>query len=79
MGIFDELTRQYLLLDQDYAAKEFSAVKNGWVRKEKLYRRMRDLNDQAYFLFMFSRLEDRITQQSTALIAKKKRRLSRGE
>lgn len=71
MNIFDELASQYDEIDKDYARIEFEAESKGWNKKEAKYRRKRELNDQAYFLFMFSRLEDRIRQQSAMLITKK--------
>ena len=72
MNIFDELAEQYYEIDKQYAAIEFEAGRRRWVRKEKKYRRKREINDQAYFLFMFSRLEDRIREESAKLITKKK-------
>lgn len=71
MSIFDELEAQYDEIDNQYSSKEFEARTNGWNNKEQQYQRKRELNDQAYFLFMFSRLEDRIRTQSAALITKK--------
>jgi len=71
MSIFSELEKQYNDIDTEYSAIEFNAISKGWGRKEAIYHRKRDLNDQAYFLFMFSRLEDRIRQESSRLITKK--------
>lgn len=71
MSIFDELEAQYNEIDNEYSSIEFEAISKGWSKKEERYKRKRELNDQAYFLFMFSRLEDRIRQQSAALITKK--------
>lgn len=71
MSIFDELESQYNEIDNQYSLAEFYARSKGWNKKETQYRRKRELNDQAYFLFMFSRLEDRIRQQSAILITKK--------
>lgn len=76
MSIFDELEAQYNDIDNEYSAIEFEAISKGWGRKEAKYQRKRELNDQAYFLFMFSRLEDRIRQQSCALITKKQTSIS---
>jgi len=71
MSIFNELENQYNEIDQIYSSNEFEASSRGWVRKEEKYRRKRELNDQAYFLYMFSRLEDRIRQKSSILISRK--------
>lgn len=71
MSIFDELETQYNDIDNEYALVEFEAISKGWSQKEAKYKRKRELNDQAYFLFMFSRLEDRIRHESASLISKK--------
>lgn len=72
MDIFQELELQYYAIDKQYADAEFEAAKRGWPKKEKEYRRKRELNDQAYFLFMFTRLEDHISQEVRKRIARKK-------
>jgi UDP-2,3-diacylglucosamine pyrophosphatase LpxH len=46
------------------------------VRKERHYQRRREINDQAYFLFMFSRLENRIREESAKLIQRKQGSIS---
>ena len=71
MNIFDELDNQYNEIDQFYSALEFKAASRRWLRKEQHYKRQRKINDQAYFLFMFSRLEDRIREESAQLIRSK--------
>jgi hypothetical protein len=76
MRIFDELQNQYDEIDNNYAAIEFDAITKGQNNKESKYKRKRELNDQAYFLFMFSRLEDRIRKQSSILIARKQASIS---
>ncbi len=76
MSIFDELEDQYNEIDNEYSAIEFEARSKGWAKKESKYRRKRELNDQAYFLFMFSRLEYRIREESTKLIVKKQTSIS---
>ncbi len=48
----------------------------GVVGVEQKYKRKREINDQAYFVFMFSRLEDRIREESAKLIRKKKSTIS---
>lgn len=72
MAIFDELETQYNDIDNEYASIEFKAISRGWSRKEEKYKRKRELNDQAYFLFMFSRLEYKIRHESSLLITRKK-------
>lgn len=72
MHVLDELEEQYVYIDNEFAKKEFEAKKRGWMKKEVEYQKKRKLNDQAYFLFMFSRLEDRINQEAEKRIKKKK-------
>lgn len=76
MGIFTELGQVYADIDSFYARQEFEAKRRGWTQKEKSWARKRELNDHAYFLFMFTRLEDRIREQSSKLIANKQASLS---
>ena len=76
MSIFDELEAQYNDIDNEYSSIEFDAISKGWNKKEGKYKRKRELNDQAYFLFMFSRLEDRIRHESASLITKKQSSIS---
>jgi hypothetical protein len=71
MSIFHKLEKQYYDIDDYYARKEFEASSKGWNRKEELYQQKREINDQAYFVFMFSRLEDRIKEESYQLILSK--------
>ena len=71
MSIFDELEIQYNDIDNEYSTIEFKTRSKQWTKKEAKYNRKRELNDQAYFLFMFSRLEDRIRNESSLLITKK--------
>jgi len=76
MSILEELEKQYHEIDQYYSGLEFDASSRRWTKKEQQYKRQRDINDQAYFLFMFSRLEDRIRQESAKLIRRKKSSIS---
>jgi len=69
--IFDELAEIYFEIDNDYSIKEAAARARHHNRIEASFRRKRELNDQAYFLFMFTRLEDRIKKLSIQLIEKK--------
>lgn len=71
MSIFDDLEVQYQKINDEYERIEFEARTKSWHNKEVEYQQKRKLNDQAYFLFMFSRLEKHIRTQSNALIAKK--------
>lgn len=72
MNVFTQLEKQYLSIDSMYASKEFLARSRGWHRKEAEFQKKRETNDQAYFLFMFTRLEDRIKDLSNTLIINKK-------
>ena len=71
MNVFDELETQYIEIDDYYSMLQLRAVDRRWARAEIKCRRKRKINDQAYFLFMFSRLEDRIREESAKLIRKK--------
>jgi len=71
MAIFDDLEGQYNSIDNQYATGEFQASRSGATRKEAEFRKKREINDQAYFLFMFSRLEDRVNQEAEKLIKRK--------
>ena len=72
MTIFDELETQYNDINTEYEGRESEARRKGWVNKETLYRKKRKLNDQAYFLFMFTRLEEKIKTETEKLIKTKK-------
>jgi hypothetical protein len=76
MNIFDELTEIYSEIDSEYAAIEAQARAKRHFRKETKYQKKRELNDQAYFLFMFTRFEDRIKQLSNDLINEKYTKLT---
>ena len=71
MNIFGELSMLYKEIDDLYAIKEFEARAKGFNKRETEWRRKRELNDHAYFLFIFTRLEDRIREQSSKLIKSK--------
>ena len=68
MNIFDQLGKIYNEIDSMYAVKEVFARSKGHNKKEVEYNGKRQYNDQAYFLFMFTRLEDRIRNISDKLI-----------
>jgi len=68
MTIFDHLAKTYYEFDQRIASLEFEAISRGWNRKEQEYARFRAQNDQAYFLYFFTRLEDHITNQADLVI-----------
>lgn len=69
--IFVELATIYFEIDNNYSVKEAAARSRRHNRVEAKYRRKRELNDQAYFLFIFTRLEDRIRKLSLDLIDNK--------
>jgi len=68
MNIFDELGKVYNEIDTTYASIEVNARSRGHNKKEAEYFGKRQFNDQAYFLFMFTRLEDRVRNLSDQLI-----------
>ncbi len=72
MNVFKQLESQYLSIDSIYASEQFLARSRGWYRKEAEFQAKRETNDQAYFLFMFTRLEERIKDLSNTLIVNKK-------
>ncbi|MGO8882041.1 MAG: hypothetical protein ACLPVO_19700 [Desulfomonilaceae bacterium] len=67
MSVFDELESQYNEIDNWFESSEFEAHKRGFVTEESRYQQKRKINDQAYFLFMFTRLEDHIKRESKKL------------
>jgi len=68
MTVFDHLAKTYYEFDQHLASLEFEAISRGWNRKEQKYAQFRAQNDQAYFLYFFTRLEDHITNQAALVI-----------
>jgi len=68
MNIFDQLGMIYNEIDSTYASIEVIARSKGHRKKEAEYFAKRQFNDQAYFLFMFTRLEDRVRNLSDELI-----------
>ncbi len=76
MSIFDELEKIYTEIDSTYAGIEIAARARGHYKKEAAQLKKRELNDHAYFLFMFTRLEDRVRELSDELIDNKMATLS---
>lgn len=76
MNIFDQLGKIYTEIDSGYASKELIATFKGHHKKEAEYAAKRRYNDQAYFLYMFTRLEGRIRELSDNLIDDKIAKLS---
>lgn len=68
MNIFDELEKIYSEIDNPYASIEIQARSRRYHKKEAEYFGKRQLNDQAYFLFMFTRLEDKVRNLSDTMI-----------
>lgn len=71
MSIFDKLEVIYQEIDNNYASLEVRARFRGYNRQEALYNSKRQSNDEAYFLFMFTRLEDHVKTLSELLIDQK--------
>jgi len=71
MSIFKELEALYLEINDKYAREEFDARVRRASGEEIKLARKRELNDHAYYLFMFTRLEDHIREQSSTLITDK--------
>jgi hypothetical protein len=76
MNIFQELRHHYTEIDNFFGAEEFNARVKGYNRKEESWRRKRFLNDHAYFLFLFTRIEDHIRDVSSRLIIDKQKILT---
>lgn len=72
MIIIRELEDQYFEIENQYAGEEFQAHVKGYNRKEDYWRRKRELNTHAYFLFLFTRLEDHIKTESISLVLDKR-------
>ncbi len=72
MNVFDTLEIQYLEIDKQYSDLEMICLERCWYKKEQKYIKKREFNDQAYFWFMFTRLEDKINRESAKLIKRKK-------
>lgn len=68
MSVFGELEKTYYELDGYLATLEFEASSRGHNRKEARYASLREKNDQAYFLYFFTRLEDHINEESDRAI-----------
>lgn len=68
MNIFEELEVIYSEIDNYYAQKELGARNISNSAQEREFSRKRELNDHAYYLFMFTRFEDHIREESSKLI-----------
>lgn len=68
MNIIDEIEEQYFELEKRYAAKLFIAIGENDEEMERFWNDKRDVNAHAYFLFLFTRLEDFIKNESIYLI-----------
>ncbi|MDD5214215.1 MAG: hypothetical protein PHQ03_01590 [Methylococcales bacterium] len=74
MNTFEELAKLYAEIDNNYAKEEHEARANNLTKEEQdVISRKRELNDHAYYLFMFSRLEDHVREQSSLLIQEKQK------
>ncbi len=71
MSLIDEIENQYNEIDKRYYALEFVAIGESNEEDENHYRIKRELNAHAYFLFLFTRLEDHIKTESEKLIINK--------
>ena len=71
MSIIAVLENQYRDIDNKLYSREFAAIGDGNEEDEKDCRYKRELNSHAYFLFLFTRLEDHIRKQSKILFTNK--------
>lgn len=72
MTIVESIEEQYFDIENQYSTKEFDAHAIGDTATEDYWRRRRELNTHAYFLFLFTRLEDHIKTESNAIIEDRK-------
>jgi hypothetical protein len=72
MNLISELQKQYFEIENQYYSKEFDAHVKGFIHVEEEWRRKRELNTHAYFLFLFTRLEEHINVQTKKLILHKR-------
>jgi hypothetical protein len=77
--IFDELEILYNEIDGDFSIKEFNARSSGLANDEFEIALKREHNDQAYFLFIFTRLEKRIQDLFDILVNNKTSTLTDGK
>lgn len=75
MDIFTELGEQYREIDNFLASKELGAREHGLSEDEFYWQKRRVQNDHAYFLFLFSRMENKIREESSKLIIDKQNAL----
>ncbi len=68
MNIIDELGDTYTDINESYVSIEYKAKARGHHRKKAKFKAKRVLNNQAYFLFMFTRLEEKIKTLATEII-----------
>lgn len=69
VSLFDRIDELYHHIEDEYAALESAAIAASNEVDRETFGEMRRLNDQAYFLFLFTRLEGHIRTVSETLIA----------
>ncbi len=68
MNVFEQLSVIYTEIDGFYMDQWLQQSKNGNPEIEAVIANKRKLNDHAYFLFLFSRFEDAVREESSRLI-----------
>lgn len=76
MKIVIEIEQQYFEREDYYSREEFNALDKGFNKKLVKIKRKRDLNNHAYFLFMFAQFEDLIREKTKVLINNKRSTIS---
>jgi hypothetical protein len=71
MTVFTEIESLYLEIDCQYETQEFQARQNNLTDKETELSCKRELNDHAYYLFLFTRFEGFVREKSSDLISTK--------
>ena len=73
MNVFESLSDIYAEIDGFYMDQGLQQSKNGDDETEAVIAGKRKLNDHAYFLFLFSRFEDAVREESSRLIRQNSR------
>lgn len=68
----EKLEKAYYEIDEFLGSKEFEAREISNSEEEQRWRNDRFMNDHSYFLFVFTRFEDHIREESSKLILNKK-------
>ncbi|MGK7392595.1 MAG: hypothetical protein ACNS60_19735 [Candidatus Cyclobacteriaceae bacterium M2_1C_046] len=68
MNIIRKIEIQFTEIENEYSSKIFEAHRRGYYKKEDEWVEKLELFTHAYFLFLFTRLENHITNEVSSLI-----------